>query len=319
MSAATRRATEENAFASASLADTIDDLVQRYSYIVIDTPGQDSELTRLAHAEADTLVTPLNDSFVDFDVLGAVDPETFAVAGSATMPKWSRSPSPALAARSRRDRLDRAAQPAVDARDPQQAPGGEAVQELAQRLNFRPVDGFAERMIYREFFPRGLTAFDDLDEATLGVRPTLSHATARQEVAALINTMALTTAKDTGEATETPEAAFVPYGSHLGCLTAGLGLPYALRPGDTLSRHCVRHVRNRFAFSLASALRSTTASAAGRPVLFGGFVATMAESDFSCPSIIGFGSSPSRCGPVGSAALWPAMRPLRFRRVPFRT
>src|SRR6202030_2487532 len=44
------------------------------------------------------------------------------------------------------------------------------------------------------------------------------------------------------------------------------------------------------------------ASAAGRPALFGGFVATMAESDFSCPCIIGFGSSPSRCGPVGSAA-----------------
>src|SRR4029077_1321259 len=65
---------------------------------------------------------------------------------------------------------------------------------------------------------------------------------------------------------------FPAYGSHLGCLTAGLGLPYALQPGDTLSRHCVRHVRHRFAFSLASALRST-ASAAGRPALFGGFVA----------------------------------------------
>src|SRR6202040_4131685 len=60
-------------------------------------------------------------------------------------------------------------------------------------------------------------------------------------------------------------------------------------------------LEDRFAFSLASALRST-ASAAGRPALFGGFVATMAESDFSCPCIIGFGSSPSRCGPVGSAA-----------------
>src|SRR6202030_1370339 len=86
--------------------------------------------------------------------------------------------------------------------------------------------------------------------------------------------------------------------------------------GDTLSRHGVRHVRHRFAFSLASALRST-ASAAGRPALFGGFVATMAESDFSCPCIIGFGSSPSRCGPVGLCSLWPDMRPLRFRRVPF--
>src|SRR5262249_17216119 len=69
----------------------------------------------------------------------------------------------------------------------------------------------------------------------------------------------------------------------------------------TLSRPCVRHVQHRFAFSLAPALRST-ASAAGRPALFGGFVATMAESDFSCPCIIGFGSSPSRCGPAGPAA-----------------
>ena len=92
------------------------------------------------------------------------------------------------------------------------------------------------------------------------------------------------------------------YGSHLGCLTAGLAA-FRTRSGacDTLSRRCVRHVRHRFAFSLASALRST-ASAADRPALFGGFVATMAESDFSCPCIIGFGSSPSRCGPVGSAA-----------------
>src|SRR6202048_978155 len=95
---------------------------------------------------------------------------------------------------------------------------------------------------------------------------------------------------------------FPAYGSHLGCLTAGLAA-FRTRSGvcDTLSRHCVRHVWHRFAFSLASALRST-ASAAGRPALFGGFVATMTESDFSCPCIIGFGSSPSRCGPVGSAA-----------------
>ena len=72
-----------------------------------------------------------------------------------------------------------------------------------------------------------------------------------------------------------------------GCLAA-----FRTRSGacDTLSRHCVRHVRHQFAFSLASALRST-ASAAGRPALFGGFIATMAESDFSCPCIIGFGSS----------------------------
>ena len=53
------------------------------------------------------------------------------------------------------------------------------------------VEGFAERMIFREFYPRGLTALDDLDGVTLGTRPTMSHATARQEVATLLNSLNL--------------------------------------------------------------------------------------------------------------------------------
>ena len=51
---------------------------------------------------------------------------------------------------------------------------GEGIFELSKRLAFRSVDGFAERVVYREFFPRGLTALDDLDEATLGTRASLS-------------------------------------------------------------------------------------------------------------------------------------------------
>ena len=73
---------------------------------------------------------------------------------------------------------------------------------------------------------------------------------------------------------------------------------------DTLSRSCARRVLCCAAFPLASALRST-GSAAGCPALFVGFPATMAESDFPRPCIIGYGSSPSRCGP---AAARPARR-----------
>jgi chromosome partitioning protein len=68
---------------------------------------------------------------------------------------------------------------------------GEGIAELSKRLAFRSVDGFAERVVYREFFPRGLTALDDLDEATLGTRPSLSHVTAREEVIALLNALHL--------------------------------------------------------------------------------------------------------------------------------
>src|SRR5205807_2285056 len=68
---------------------------------------------------------------------------------------------------------------------------GESLKELGLRLGFRVADGFAERVVYREFFPRGLTALDDLDEATLGVRPNLSHVTARQEVRTLLDALKL--------------------------------------------------------------------------------------------------------------------------------
>jgi chromosome partitioning protein len=68
---------------------------------------------------------------------------------------------------------------------------GESLQELAQRLDFRFIDGLSERVIFREFYPRGLTGLDDVNEATLGTRPTMSHATARQEVQGLLGAMGL--------------------------------------------------------------------------------------------------------------------------------
>jgi chromosome partitioning protein len=68
---------------------------------------------------------------------------------------------------------------------------GEGLQELSQRLNFRCVEGLAERVIFREFYPRGLTAVDDLDEITLGTRPTMSHVTARLEIENLLGSMNL--------------------------------------------------------------------------------------------------------------------------------
>ena len=68
---------------------------------------------------------------------------------------------------------------------------GEGVEGLAKQLGFRAVDGFAERVVYREFFPRGLTALDDLTEDTLGSRPGTSHVTARDEVKILIDALRL--------------------------------------------------------------------------------------------------------------------------------
>ena len=62
----------------------------------------------------------------------------------------------------------------------------DGLNELSFRLGFRSIDGFAERVVYREFFPRGLTALDDLDKATLGTHPGIDHVTAREEVTNLL-------------------------------------------------------------------------------------------------------------------------------------
>ena len=154
-----------------------------HDFIVVDTPGSDSYLMRLAHAMADTLVTPLNDSFVDFDVLGIVDPQTFAVIGDSHYAEMVRE------ARRQRRIVDGVSTDWVVLRNRlaltasrNRRTVGDSLKELGLRLGFRLAEGFAERVVYREFFPRGLTAFDDLDEATLGARPSMSHVTARQEV-----------------------------------------------------------------------------------------------------------------------------------------
>ena len=68
--------------------DAVSAVERTFDFIVIDTPGSDSYLMRLAHSMADTLVTPINDSFLDFDVLGTVDAATYAVTGESHYAEW---------------------------------------------------------------------------------------------------------------------------------------------------------------------------------------------------------------------------------------
>jgi chromosome partitioning protein len=176
----------------AAFAEAIGAVENTHDFVVIDTPGSDSYMMRLAHSMADTLITPINDSFVDFDVLGSVDPTTFATVGVSHYAEMVRE------ARRQRRLVDGGMTDWVVVRNRLSALGsrnrrlvGEGVGQLAKQLGFRFADGFAERVVYREFFPRGLTALDDINEDTLGIRPTTSHVTARDEVKALIATLKL--------------------------------------------------------------------------------------------------------------------------------
>ena len=191
---------EDEAAACKALTEAVDALAQCHSFIVIDTPGHDCDLMRRAHAMADTLITPLNDSFVDLDVLGTVDPETLGITGTSHYAQMVEY------ARSQRQLLDGMTPDWIVLRNRLSTLGsrnkrlvGEGLQELSQQLNFRCIEGLAERVIFREFYPRGLTAVDDLDEITLGTRPTMSHVTARLEIENLLGAMGLADAMAGGE------------------------------------------------------------------------------------------------------------------------
>jgi len=176
----------------ATFAKALSTVENSHDFVVIDTPGTDSYLMRLAHSMADTLITPLNDSFIDFDVLGTVDPTTFEVTGVSHYADMVRE------ARRQRRLVDgglidwivlRNRLSTLDSRNRRLV--GEGIDKLSKQLGFRAADGFAERVIYREFFPRGLTALDELNEDTLGQRPTFSHVTARDEVKMLVEGLKL--------------------------------------------------------------------------------------------------------------------------------
>jgi chromosome partitioning protein len=174
-----------------TLTDAVYTLSRSYGVIVIDTPGHDSYLMRLAHALADTLITPLNDSFVDLDVLGSVDRETFKVTGISHY-------SEIVQAARRQRRLDQASTDWIVLRNRLSTLSsrnnrfvGEGLRELSRLLDFRCIEGLAERVIFRELYPRGLTAVDDIDEVTLGTRPTMSHVTARLEMQNLLGAILL--------------------------------------------------------------------------------------------------------------------------------
>jgi chromosome partitioning protein len=186
------RLDENEAIEFSGFAEAVSEVQKTHDFVVVDTPGTDCYLMRLAHSMADTLVTPLNDSFVDFDVLGHVDASTFAVTG--------RSHYAEMVCEARRQRrlVDGALLDWIVVRNRLSMLGsrnrrlvGEGLAELALQLGFRYTDGFAERVVYREFFPRGLTALDNLEEATLGTRPNMSHVTAREDVMRLLTALKL--------------------------------------------------------------------------------------------------------------------------------
>ena len=180
-----------------ALAAAVAEIEADHDFVVIDTPGADHHLMRLAHSMADTLVTPLNDSFIDFDVLGRVDPlthELIEVSHYAEMVREARRQRRVVDGAQMDWVVVRNRMSPLDTRNRRNLEG--AISQLAMRLGFRTASGISERVIFREFFPKGLTALDTLDESHGGQEPTVSHMAARREIASLIRTLRLPTDPD---------------------------------------------------------------------------------------------------------------------------
>lgn len=160
-------------------------------FIIIDAPGGNTYLSRYAHTFADTLITPLNDSFVDFDLLGDVNPQTLEVIRPSFYSEmvWNCRKKKAQSSRRPIDWIVmRNRMSPLEARNKQKV--GEALENLAKRIGFRMAAGLSERVIYRELFPAGLTLLD-LTEQGSNVSFTMSHVAARQELRDLLIVMRL--------------------------------------------------------------------------------------------------------------------------------
>jgi chromosome partitioning protein len=175
----------------ARFAAAFDAMRQANDFVVIDCPGSDTNLSHLGHAVADTLITPVNDSFVDLDLLADIDPDTFRVRKPShySIMVWEQRKERFTRDKGNvdwvvmRNRLSH-----LDARNKRLV--GQVLEKLAGRIGYRLAPGFGERVIYRELFLNGLTLMD-LGDPGAGVELTLSHVGARQEVRHLMSSLNL--------------------------------------------------------------------------------------------------------------------------------
>lgn len=168
-------------------------LLANCDFVVIDSPGSDTYLSRLAHSYADTVITPVNDSFVDLDVLASVDGISMKILKPSIYSEMLWEQKLKRAKRDNgvvdwvvmRNRLSN-----IDARNKRMIT--RIMDDLTRRLGFRLAPGFSERVIFRELFLLGLTVLDVVETNKSGAL-SMSHLAARQEVRDLLKSLNIPT------------------------------------------------------------------------------------------------------------------------------
>jgi chromosome partitioning protein len=171
------------------LTPALELLEKQCDFILLDCPGSHTKLSQMAHAMANTLVTPLNDSFVDFDLLARMSPDGQVLGPSIYAEMvWSARQLRNQAGAGAIDWLVLRNRLGTQQMHNKRKVGG-ALASLSKRIGFRVAPGFSERVVFRELFPRGLTLLDLKDVGTETM--TMSHIAARQELRDLITELNL--------------------------------------------------------------------------------------------------------------------------------
>ena len=184
------RIDENEAIEFAGLERAVLAVEQDHDFVIIDTPPHDSYLMRLAHSMGDTLISPLNDSFLDLDVLATIDPISLHVVRASHYGEMVRE------VRRYRRTVDNGTTSWIVVRNRLTTLRsrnhkliGDCLDELSSELGFRFLDGLAERVVYRDLFPRGLTVLDAPGDVHGEIGP--SRDIARREVEALVQALRL--------------------------------------------------------------------------------------------------------------------------------
>jgi len=158
-------------------------------FILLDCPGSHTRLSQMAHSLADTLITPMNDSFIDFDLLARMSPDGKVLGPSIYAEMvWGARQMRGEAGAGPIDWLVLRNRLGTQQMHNKRKVGG-ALETLSRRIGFRVAPGFSERVIFRELFPRGLTLLDLKDIGTDQL--SMSNIAARQELRDLFTELRL--------------------------------------------------------------------------------------------------------------------------------
>ena len=163
------------------------DQLSNYDYVIIDTPGSDTSLSRIAHSFADVIITPMNESFIDLDLLVRIkDLQSNELKPSVYSELvWEQKKRRAIRDRQSIDwivLINRMSN--IASKNRQEL--SRVLHALSKRVGFRLANGFKERVIFRELFLSGLTL---LDKNVVGAQNSLSHIAARQELNDLLKSL----------------------------------------------------------------------------------------------------------------------------------